>query len=76
VSSTSPNLWGVNAAWYTGDFINTPVEVFYHNTPVEYSQGGMGVGSTTVAYKVEISNLQEAAKDYQATLTYIATPVF
>jgi hypothetical protein len=36
----------------------------------------MGVGSTTVAYKVEITSLQEAAKDYTATLTYIATPVF
>lgn len=76
VSSTTPNLWGSGEALYVGNFINNPVEVFYNNTPVKYSQGGMGVGSTTVAYKVEISNLQEAAKDYTATLTYIATPVF
>ncbi len=75
-SSTAPGLWGSGIANYVGNFINNPVEVFYNNTPVEFDQGGMGVGSTTVAYKVEISNLQEAAKDYTATLTYIATPVF
>lgn len=76
VSSTTAGMWGVGESAYVGNFINNPVEVFYNNTPVEYSQGGMGVGSTTVAYKVEISNLQEAATDYSATLTYIATPVF
>lgn len=75
-SSTGPNLWGAGEAAYTGDFINEPVEVFYYNGPVEYSKGTVGVGFTKVAYKVEISNLQEAAQDYRATLTYIATPVF
>ncbi|KKS84323.1 MAG: hypothetical protein UV60_C0023G0007 [Parcubacteria group bacterium GW2011_GWA2_43_11] len=76
VSSTTPSLWGNAQAAYVGNFINNPVEVFYHNTAVTTAQGGMGVGSTTVAYKVEIGVLQEAAKDYTATLTYIATPVF
>ncbi len=76
VSSTTAGLWGNGESAFVGNFINNPVEVFYHNTAVSYAQGGMGVGSTTVAYKVEISNLQEAAQDYQATLTYIATPVF
>lgn len=75
VSSTTPNLWGSGQALYVGNFTNNPVEVFYHNTAVEQT-AGMGVGSTTVAYKVEVSELQEAAKDYTATLTYIATPVF
>ncbi len=75
-SSTNAGLWGIGETAYVGNFIGNPVEVFYHGFPVEYSQGGMGVGSTTVAYKVEISNLQEAAQDYTATLTYIATPVF
>jgi len=75
VSSTTPNLWGSSEALYVGDFVNNPVEVFYHNTPVQ-NDAGMGVGSTTVAYKVEVMELQEAAKDYTATLTYIATPVF
>jgi hypothetical protein len=37
---------------------------------------GVGVGTTTVGYKVEISALQEAGDDYQATLTYVATPTF
>jgi hypothetical protein len=63
-------------ALYIGDFVGNPKEVFYYDGPVTYSQGGMGVGSTTVAYKVEITTLQEAANDYTATLTYIATPVF
>jgi hypothetical protein len=75
VSSTTPNLWGGGEALYAGNFIDNPVEVFYHNTATEQT-AGVGVGSTTVAYKVEIMELQEAAKDYTATLTYIATPVF
>ncbi len=63
--------------WYRGDFTSptTPVVVFSNGSPVT-TNAGVGVGSTTVAYKVEISALQEAAKDYTATLTYIATPVF
>lgn len=38
--------------------------------------GGDDIGSTTVGYQVEISSLQEAADDYEAILTYIATPTF
>jgi hypothetical protein len=80
VASTSPNKWGNGTtsgeALYQGNFVNNPIEVFYHNAAVTSAGGGMGVGSTTVAYKVEIKELQEAAKDYTATLTYIATPVF
>lgn len=75
VSSTTPGLWGNGEAAYQGNFIDNPVEVFYNNTATE-NGAGVGVGSTTVAYKVEIMELQEAAKDYTATLTYIATPVF
>jgi len=37
---------------------------------------GVGVGTTTVAYKVQITSLQEAGDDYSTTLTYIATPTF
>lgn len=33
-------------------------------------------GRTNVGYKIEISDLQEAADDYTNTLTYIATPTF
>ena len=60
---------------YVGNFIGNPVEVFHHPLPVQ-NEAGLGVGSTTVAYKIEITELQEAATDYTATLTYIATPVF
>ncbi len=52
----------------------TPVEVFRHNGPVNGT--GQGEGTTRVGYKVEVTALQEAADDYQATLTYVATPVF
>ncbi|MFM2339453.1 MAG: hypothetical protein RLZZ360_89 [Candidatus Parcubacteria bacterium] len=52
----------------------TPVEVFRHNGP---SDGVTpNIGRTRVGYKVEISPLQEAGNDYNATLTYVATPVF
>jgi hypothetical protein len=52
----------------------TPVEVFRHTGPVNGT--GQGQGTTRVGYTVQISSLQEAADDYQATLTYVATPVF
>lgn len=52
----------------------TPVEVFAHNGPANGATAG--VGTTRVGYTVEVSNLQEAASDYNATLTYVATPVF
>lgn len=35
-----------------------------------------GVGTTRVGYQVEITTLQEAGDDYEATLTYVATPTF
>jgi hypothetical protein len=52
----------------------TPVEVFRHNGPTNGTN--QGVGLTRVGYSVEVSALQEAADDYTATLTYVATPVF
>jgi hypothetical protein len=52
----------------------TPVEIFRNDGPTDGT--GNGEGTTVVGYKVEISSLQEAAEDYQATLTYVATPVF
>ncbi len=68
---------GLTNHFGTGLFVSastTPVEVFRHNGP---SNGtGMGVGTTTVGYRVERSALQEAAEDYTAVLTYVATPVF
>lgn len=52
----------------------TPVEVLTHTGSTNGT--GVGEGTTRVGYTVEISALQEAAEDYQATLTYVATPVF
>jgi hypothetical protein len=52
----------------------SPVEVFRHNGPADGTTTGQG--TTRVGYKVEVSALQEAANDYTATLTYVATPVF
>jgi hypothetical protein len=52
----------------------TPRAVFAHTGPANGTTDYMG--SSTVAYKAEISGLQEAADDYQTVLTYIATPTF
>jgi len=52
----------------------SPIEVFRHDGPI--AGVGAGTGTTTVIYRAEVSALQEAADDYTATLTYVATPVF
>lgn len=52
----------------------TPIEVFRNDGPTDGV--ATSTGRTRVGYKVEITQLQEAADDYQATLTYVATPVF
>lgn len=35
-----------------------------------------GVGAARIGFRAEITSLQEAGDDYEAVLTYIATPVF
>jgi hypothetical protein len=52
----------------------TPRVIMSHTGPANGS--GVGVGTTTVGYEIEISALQEAGDDYTATLTYVATPTF
>jgi hypothetical protein len=52
----------------------TPVEVFRHNGPSDGT--APNIGQTEVGYQIQISALQEAGDDYNATLTYVATPVF
>ncbi len=52
----------------------TPIVIFAHDAPAD--EVTPGIGSTTVAYKVQITPLQEAGDDYSTTLTYIATPTF
>lgn len=52
----------------------SPRVVMSHTGPA--NGVGVGVGTTTVGYKIEITALQEAADDYSAVLTYVATPTF
>lgn len=79
VSSNDDTLTGGLSDLYTGGdnfvaVLTTPTEVFRHDGPIDGSTSGEG--TTEVIYKVEINALQEAADDYQAILTYVATPVF
>ena len=51
--------------------------VMSHDGPVNgTNDAGLGQGTTTVGYEIEIGSLQEAGDDYSAQLTYVATPVF
>ncbi|NBD73419.1 hypothetical protein GVX82_00040 [Patescibacteria group bacterium] len=69
--------FGVGTTSYVGSFVGNPVEVFYHDEAVSYTTAPTsGESFTQVGYKAEIGTLQEAADDYTATLTYVATPVF
>lgn len=52
----------------------TPRQIFQHSGPADGITNN--IGSTSVAYRIEITALQEAADDYNTTLTYIATPTF
>lgn len=54
--------------------LDTPRAVFSHTGPADGSTPTKG--SANVAIKIEIASLQEAANDYQNTLTYVCTPVF
>lgn len=71
--------WGITSNdtdyFAAGEYVSastTPVQVFTHTGPTD----GTGSGLTNVGYTVQITSLQEAADQYQATLTYVATPVF
>jgi hypothetical protein len=61
-------------ALYAGNFKSYPREVFYHTGPADGATPH--IGATRVGYKIEVGDFQEAATDYTATLTYVATPVF
>ena len=86
-SIANENTWGhwgltssddINASEFTGSkFVaasTTARQIFSHSGPADGTTAL--VGSTTIGYKIEITPLQEAADDYNTTLTYIATPVF
>lgn len=65
VSATSSKYQGLDG---TNAFT-----IMTHNGPTNGT--GVGVGTTTVGYKIEVSALQEAG-DYQNALTYICTPTY
>lgn len=85
MTSTDGNLQGNGTNFLADQYItvsSSPRAIMAHNGPADGTTAsgtatlGDGIGSTTVAYQVEISPLQEAADDYSAILTYIATPTF
>jgi len=58
---------------YKGLWHSDPIEVMWHNGP---SDGlANGIGSSTVAYSLQIGPLQQAG-DYSNTLTYVCTPTY
>ncbi len=68
---TGGDLFGADA-WMGFDGTNQ-IQVMYHNGPADGATDD--IGSTTVAYRIEINALQEAG-DYSNTLTYICTPTY
>ncbi len=84
--------WGVSSndgdlnslgGFYSGEFGSlefiavsdaTPRQLFHHDGPADNATAN--IGQVEVVYGIEISPLQEAADDYNTTLTYIATPTF
>jgi hypothetical protein len=65
----------LNGDKWTGDFVRgIPVSVFGNASST--AGIGVGLGTTTVFYRTEITPLQEAATDYYTNLVYVATPTF
>lgn len=52
----------------------TPRNVMSHTGPADGTTAD--IGQTDVGFKIQITSLQEAGDDYDAILTYVATPVF
>jgi hypothetical protein len=65
VDFTSEKFAGLNST--------DPLEIMAHTNPTVGTVQNSGLAA--VAYKIEISSLQEAG-DYDSTLTYICTPTF
>lgn len=58
---------------YAGFNGQDPIEVMWHDGPTIGAAANKGY--TSVAYTAEIMSLQEAG-DYEATLTYVCTPIY
>jgi hypothetical protein len=76
VTSEDADLNGdeFGTALYAGNFATTSRVIFSHNGPADGATPNIGM--TRVAYKIEISSLQEAGNDYSNRLTYVCTPLF
>lgn len=76
-SADSTLNWGggdpFGTAVYAGFNAQEPIEVMYHTGPSNGIFAGRSY--TSVAYTAEIMSLQEAG-DYDATLTYVCTPIY
>ena len=66
------NEFGSGGLW-AGN-IDKPRVIFSHPGPADGIT--QNKGKATVAYRIQISDLQAAGNDYTNTLTYVATPVF
>jgi hypothetical protein len=79
---TSDGTLDVGATFADGQYEHVPTfatgprEIFYHNGPTDGLNSPIDAGYTQVMYKAQIMSFQEAADDYTAILTYVATPVF
>ncbi len=71
-NSTGANEFG-NATLWAGN-IDQPRVLFSHSGPADGATQNKGL--VHVAYKIQVSDLQEAGADYTNTLTYVATPTF
>jgi hypothetical protein len=58
---------------YAGDF-NAARQVFSHTAPSDGTT--QDIGKARIGFKIQISALQEAAKDYTNRIIYVATPTF
>lgn len=61
---------------YVGNFasVDGARQVMRHTAPVNGQT--IGIGTTTVSYRIQIASLQEAGNDYSNVLTYVCTPTF
>lgn len=58
--------------WVSGS--TTPVAIMGHTAAADGATAG--IGAARIGYQIQISALQEAGDDYEATLRYVVTPTF
>lgn len=80
VTTDDPDAQRSNPEFTSEQFVGvstTPKIIMGHDGPANgTNEVGLGQGTTTVGYEIQIGSLQEAGDDYTAQLIYVATPVF